>query len=110
MITVRNTNQILRNGDMDVIGGKTGFISKAGYCLATLLKMPSGGPSLAVVVLGATLESRPLLGNASPHDVALRAHRFAQPRHPGCLHSQVSFQAIFRLNAKTPSRKEIFLL
>jgi serine-type D-Ala-D-Ala endopeptidase (penicillin-binding protein 7) len=54
IITVRNTNQILRNGDMDVLGGKTGFISKAGYCLATLLKMPSGGPSLAVVVLGAT--------------------------------------------------------
>ncbi len=54
MITVRNTNQILRNGDIDVLGGKTGFISKAGYCLATLLKMPSGGPSLAVVVLGAT--------------------------------------------------------
>jgi D-alanyl-D-alanine carboxypeptidase len=38
---------------MDVLGGKTGFISKAGYCLATLLKIP-GGPSLAVVVLGAT--------------------------------------------------------
>jgi D-alanyl-D-alanine endopeptidase (penicillin-binding protein 7) len=54
VITVRSTNQILRNGDMDVLGGKTGFISKAGYCLATLLKMPSGGPSLAVVVLGAT--------------------------------------------------------
>jgi D-alanyl-D-alanine carboxypeptidase len=54
VITVRNTNQILRNGDMDVVGGKTGFISKAGYCLATLLKMPSGGPSLAVVVLGAS--------------------------------------------------------
>ena len=53
-MTVRNTNQILRNGDMDVLGGKTGFISKAGYCLATLLKMPDGGPSLAVVVLGAT--------------------------------------------------------
>ena len=54
VITVRSTNQILRNGDMDVLGGKTGFISKAGYCLATLLKMPEGGPSLAVVVLGAT--------------------------------------------------------
>ena len=54
IVTVRNTNQILRNGDMDVLGGKTGFISKAGYCLATLLKMPDGGPSLAVVVLGAT--------------------------------------------------------
>ena len=54
VVTVRSTNQILRNGDMDVVGGKTGFISKAGYCLATLLKMPAGGPSLAVVVLGAT--------------------------------------------------------
>jgi D-alanyl-D-alanine endopeptidase (penicillin-binding protein 7) len=54
IITVRNTNQILRTGDIDVVGGKTGFISKAGYCLATLLKMPEGGPSLAVVVLGAT--------------------------------------------------------
>jgi D-alanyl-D-alanine endopeptidase (penicillin-binding protein 7) len=54
VVTVRSTNQILRNGDMDVLGGKTGFISRAGYCLATLLKMPSGGPSLAVVVLGAT--------------------------------------------------------
>ena len=54
VVTVRSTNQILRSGDMDVLGGKTGFISKAGYCLATLLKMPQGGPSLAVVVLGAT--------------------------------------------------------
>jgi D-alanyl-D-alanine endopeptidase (penicillin-binding protein 7) len=53
IVTVRSTNQILRSGEMDVLGGKTGFISKAGYCLATLLKMP-GGPSLAVVVLGAT--------------------------------------------------------
>jgi serine-type D-Ala-D-Ala endopeptidase (penicillin-binding protein 7) len=54
VVTVRNTNQILRTGDIDVVGGKTGFISKAGYCLATLLKLPDGGPSLAVVVLGAT--------------------------------------------------------
>jgi serine-type D-Ala-D-Ala endopeptidase (penicillin-binding protein 7) len=53
IVTVRSTNQILRTGDIDVVGGKTGFISKAGYCLATLLKMPQGGPSLAVVVLGA---------------------------------------------------------
>jgi D-alanyl-D-alanine endopeptidase (penicillin-binding protein 7) len=54
IVTVRNTNQILRAGDIDVRGGKTGFIDKAGYCLATLLKLPQGGPSLAVVVLGAT--------------------------------------------------------
>jgi D-alanyl-D-alanine endopeptidase (penicillin-binding protein 7) len=53
-VTVRNTNQILRAGDIDVRGGKTGFIRNAGYCLATLLKMPHDGPSLAVVVLGAT--------------------------------------------------------
>jgi D-alanyl-D-alanine endopeptidase (penicillin-binding protein 7) len=54
LVTVRNTNQILRAGDLDVRGGKTGFIRNAGYCLATLLKMPHDGPSLAVVVLGAS--------------------------------------------------------
>ena len=93
VITVRNTNQILRNGDMDVVGGKTGFISKAGYCLATLLKMPSGGPSLAVVVLGATSnlgrfwETRHLMAWLAD------AHRRAQPRDASRLHSQVSFSA-----------------
>ena len=40
-------------GDVDVQAGKTGFISKAGYCLATLLRLPQGGPQVAVVVLGA---------------------------------------------------------
>jgi D-alanyl-D-alanine endopeptidase (penicillin-binding protein 7) len=54
IVTVHNTNQILRTGEIEVRGGKTGFIGKAGYCLATLLKLPQGGPSLAVVVLGAT--------------------------------------------------------
>jgi D-alanyl-D-alanine endopeptidase (penicillin-binding protein 7) len=52
-ITVRSTNQFVRAGDARVIGGKTGFISKAGYCLATLLRLPQDGPLLAVVVLGA---------------------------------------------------------
>ena len=33
--------------------GKTGFISKAGYCLATLLRLPQTGQQFAVVVLGA---------------------------------------------------------
>jgi len=36
-----------------VQAGKTGFITKAGYCLATLLRLPQGGPQVAVVVLGA---------------------------------------------------------
>jgi serine-type D-Ala-D-Ala endopeptidase (penicillin-binding protein 7) len=52
-VTVRSTNQLVRTGDVDVLGGKTGFISKAGYCLATLLRLPQGGPQVAVVVLGA---------------------------------------------------------
>jgi serine-type D-Ala-D-Ala endopeptidase (penicillin-binding protein 7) len=52
-ITFRSTNQLVRAGDVDVLGGKTGFIRKAGYCLATLLRLPHGGPQVAVVVLGA---------------------------------------------------------
>jgi D-alanyl-D-alanine endopeptidase (penicillin-binding protein 7) len=52
-ISIRSTNQLVRAGDVDVLGGKTGFIRKAGYCLATLLRLPHGGPQVAVVVLGA---------------------------------------------------------
>ena len=52
-ITVRSTNQLVRQGDVDVLGGKTGFIRKAGYCLATLLRLPDTGTQVAVVVLGA---------------------------------------------------------
>ncbi len=52
-INIHSTNQLVRQGDVDVQAGKTGFISKAGYCLATLLKLPQGGPQVAVVVLGA---------------------------------------------------------
>jgi D-alanyl-D-alanine endopeptidase (penicillin-binding protein 7) len=49
---IRNTNRLLGT-DVDVVGGKTGFIRKAGYCLATLLQVPQGS-QVAVVVLGAT--------------------------------------------------------
>ncbi|MBI2185676.1 MAG: LysM peptidoglycan-binding domain-containing protein [Acidobacteria bacterium] len=52
-ITIHSTNQLVMKGDVDVLGGKTGFIRKAGYCLATLLRLPQGGPQVAVVVLGA---------------------------------------------------------
>jgi len=52
-IQVHSTNRLVMQGDVDVQAGKTGFISKAGYCLATLLKLPQGGPEVAVVVLGA---------------------------------------------------------
>jgi D-alanyl-D-alanine endopeptidase (penicillin-binding protein 7) len=53
MIPIHSTNHIVMNGDVEVMAGKTGFISKSGYCLATLLRLPQGNP-VAVVVLGAT--------------------------------------------------------
>ena len=52
-INIHNTNRLVIDGDVTVMGGKTGFISKAGHCLATLLRMPQGN-QVAVVVLGAT--------------------------------------------------------
>lgn len=52
-ITAHSTNQIVRAGDIDVVGGKTGFISRSGYCLATLLRLPQSGQQVAFVVLGA---------------------------------------------------------
>jgi len=52
-VTVRSTNQLVRTGEVDVLAGKTGFIRRAGYCLATLLRLPDGSRQVAVVVLGA---------------------------------------------------------
>ncbi|MGH7553943.1 MAG: D-alanyl-D-alanine carboxypeptidase family protein [Longimicrobiales bacterium] len=52
VITIHSTNQLVMRGDVDVQAGKTGFIRSAGYCLATLLRLPTG-PQVAVVVLGA---------------------------------------------------------
>ena len=56
VIPIHSTNKMLSPGllgtGLDVLGAKTGFISKAGYCLATLLRIPQG-PQVAVVVLGA---------------------------------------------------------
>ena len=52
-ISIRSTNQLVREGEVDVQAGKTGFIRKAGYCLATLLRLPQNGHQVAVVILGA---------------------------------------------------------
>lgn len=49
--SIRSTDRLL-GSDLDVLGAKTGFITKAGYCLATLLQIPQG-PPVAVVILGA---------------------------------------------------------
>ncbi len=53
VVPFHSTNHLLGRTDVEVRAGKTGFISKAGYCLATLLQMPEGGQQVAVVVLGA---------------------------------------------------------
>jgi D-alanyl-D-alanine endopeptidase (penicillin-binding protein 7) len=52
-ITFRSTDHLLGRDDMEVRAAKTGFISKSGYCLATLLRLPQSEQQFAVVVLGA---------------------------------------------------------
>jgi serine-type D-Ala-D-Ala endopeptidase (penicillin-binding protein 7) len=53
VVHVNSTNRLVRTGELDVIGGKTGFISSSGYCLATLVRLPQTGRLVSVVVLGA---------------------------------------------------------
>src|SRR4029077_20390811 len=78
-ISFRSTNHLLRNGDVDVRAGKTGFISKAGYCLATVLRLPQSGQNVALVVFGARsnagrfMESRNLLNWVSSKAATLFA-------------------------------------
>jgi D-alanyl-D-alanine endopeptidase (penicillin-binding protein 7) len=84
-ITFRSTNHLLRRGDLDVRAGKTGFISKAGYCLATVLRLPQTGQEIAVVVFGARsnagrfMESRNLMSWVSSKATTLFA---AKPTAP----------------------------
>jgi D-alanyl-D-alanine endopeptidase (penicillin-binding protein 7) len=52
-ISFHSTNHLLGRTDVDVRAGKTGFITAAGYCIATLLRLPSNNQQVAVVVLGA---------------------------------------------------------
>ena len=52
-ISVHSTNHMLGRQDFDVRAAKTGFISKSGYCFATLLRLPQSGHQVALVVLGA---------------------------------------------------------
>jgi D-alanyl-D-alanine endopeptidase (penicillin-binding protein 7) len=55
--TIHTTNALVRRPDVDVRGGKTGFIASSGYCLATLLRLPDVDQQVAVVVLGARSNS-----------------------------------------------------
>jgi serine-type D-Ala-D-Ala endopeptidase (penicillin-binding protein 7) len=95
-MTIRSTNQLLSRSDMEgsVLGAKTGFIGRSGYCLATLLKMPQINQPVAVVVLGAksnaarftevrnlftwmTARAQNLVGNKDPEP-----EQPDQPRYP----------------------------
>lgn len=85
-ITAHSTNQIVRTGDIDVVGGKTGFINRSGYCLATLLRLPQSGQQVAFVVLGAKSnasrfwETRHLFNWMATRTKALLEGDFQQPQ------------------------------
>jgi D-alanyl-D-alanine endopeptidase (penicillin-binding protein 7) len=49
--SIPNTNRLLYNRRLEIVGGKTGFISESCYCLATWVR--TGGRDLITVVLGA---------------------------------------------------------
>jgi D-alanyl-D-alanine endopeptidase (penicillin-binding protein 7) len=87
-LTIHSTNQLLRSTGVDVRGGKTGFIAQAGYCLATLLRLPDLDQTVAVVVLGAHSnasrfsETRNLLSWATSKARAVLASHPGQPHAP----------------------------
>ena len=85
-VTFHSTNHLLRGGDVDVRAGKTGFISKAGYCLATVLRLPQSTHNVAVVVFGARsnagrfMESRNLFNWATAKAQTLFAAKPTVPQ------------------------------
>jgi D-alanyl-D-alanine endopeptidase (penicillin-binding protein 7) len=85
-VTFHSTNHLLGRSDVEVRAGKTGFISKAGYCLATLLRLPQGGQEVAVVVLGARsnagrfMESRNLFNWVSTKATIFGQKSVSQPQ------------------------------
>src|SRR5574341_5133 len=52
LVHLYSTNRLLSNQSLDVLIGKTGFIRKAGYCLATCVG-DGNGKKITFVVLGA---------------------------------------------------------
>lgn len=86
-ITFHSTNHLLGRPGVDVRAGKTGFITKAGYCLATVLRLPDTGQNVAVVVFGARSN----------------AGRFMESRN---LFNWVSSKASTLLAAKPPTSQQ----
>jgi D-alanyl-D-alanine endopeptidase (penicillin-binding protein 7) len=69
--TLNNTNRLLKSRS-DIVGGKTGFIRPAGYCLATLIGDKSQ-PHLTTVILGAPTNASRFSESAKLIDWAKRA-------------------------------------
>ena len=58
---IKTTNQLLRNEFRDlweILGGKTGYIRKAGYCLVTRARDNAGNDVVAVVLGGVSSRTR----------------------------------------------------
>ena len=58
---IKTTNQLLANGFHDlweILGGKTGYIRKAGYCLVTRARDNAGNDVVAVVLGGVSSRTR----------------------------------------------------
>jgi serine-type D-Ala-D-Ala endopeptidase (penicillin-binding protein 7) len=50
--SIKNTSKILRNGEYNVTGSKTGYLEEAGYCLMTRVKSKNGD-NVIIVIFGA---------------------------------------------------------
>lgn len=87
VIAFHSTNHLLGRPDVEVRAGKTGFISKAGYCLATVLRLPQSNQDVAVVVFGARsnagrfMESQNLFNWVSAKAATLFAGKPQQQQH-----------------------------
>lgn len=52
------SNQLFKNGDYKILGGKTGFIDEAGYCFAVVMENQAGQKVLGVILGSQSIESR----------------------------------------------------
>ena len=78
VVHVNSTNRLVRTGELDVLGGKTGFISSSGYCLATLVRAAADRPAGGGRGAGRAVERRPLRRDQAPVQLAERP-----PHHHG---------------------------
>jgi D-alanyl-D-alanine carboxypeptidase len=52
------SNQLFKNGDYRILGGKTGFIDEAGYCFAVQIENKDGQKIIGVILGSQSIDSR----------------------------------------------------